>query len=66
MRMFSDSPCGGSPPKLERTIGLAAAPVVGSAVFLWWRGRESAQDVIPEASARAQVQAAHARAEAMA
>ena len=35
-------------------------------VMLWWRGRESAQDVIPEASAQAQVEAAQGREEAMA
>ena len=35
-------------------------------VMLWWRGRETAQDAIPEASAQAQVEAAHGREEAMA
>lgn len=40
-------------------------------VIMWWRGRETAQDVIPEASARAQVKAArvkaaHGREQAMA
>jgi hypothetical protein len=40
--------------------------VVGAAILLWRRGRETPQDVIPEASARAQVTAAHAREEAMA
>jgi APA family basic amino acid/polyamine antiporter len=35
-------------------------------LMMWWRGRETAQDAIPEASARAQVEAAHGREEAMA
>ena len=40
-------------------------------VIMWWRGRETAQDVIPEASAQAQVKAArvkaaHGREEALA
>jgi APA family basic amino acid/polyamine antiporter len=30
-------------------------------VMMWWRGRETPQDVIPEPSARAQLEAAHAR-----
>ena len=68
MRMFIDVRSEGRSPKLGRTIGLsmATALVVGAAAFLWWRGRETAQDVIPEASARAQVAAARAREEAMA
>jgi hypothetical protein len=63
-----DSPCGGRPPRLERTIGLlmAAALVVGSGAWLWRRGRNIPQNAIPEASARAQVEAAHAREKAMA
>jgi hypothetical protein len=60
MAMCMDSPSGERPPKLERSIG----PWI--VVVMWWPGRETAQDVIPEASARAQVQAAHARDEAMA
>jgi hypothetical protein len=36
------------------------------ALTMWWRGRESAQEAIPEASAQAQVQAAHRREAAMA
>ena len=31
-------------------------------VIMWWRGRETAQDAIPEASARAQVKAARVKA----
>ena len=30
--------------------------------MMWWRGRETAQDVIPEASAQAQVEAARVKA----
>jgi len=68
MPKFLDSPCGGRPPRLECAIGLlvATALVVGSGLLLWRRGRETPQDVIPEASARAQVAAAHAREKAMA
>jgi len=68
MPMLIASPPGAAPPKLERTIGLgtAAVLVVGSGVLLWWRGRKTAQVAIPEASARAQVDAAHGREEAMA
>jgi hypothetical protein len=29
--------------------------------MMWWRGRETPQDVIPEQSAQAQLEAAHAR-----
>jgi nucleotide-binding universal stress UspA family protein len=62
MPMLIDAPPAG-PPKLERAIGLsmAAVLVVGSAVLLWRRGRGAAQVAIPEASARAQVEAARAR-----
>jgi APA family basic amino acid/polyamine antiporter len=35
-------------------------------LMMWWRGRETTQDAIPEASAQAQVEAAHGREEAMA
>jgi hypothetical protein len=68
MPKFLDSPSGARPPRLERTIALFTATmlVVGAAVLVWRRGRETPQDVIPEASARAQVAAAHAREEAMA
>ena len=84
MPMFIDSPSGGRPPKLARSIGLWMA-VAGSgrdiiakgciplmlgvpvyALMTWRRGRESAQQAIPEASAQAQVQAAHRRKAAMA
>ena len=30
-------------------------------LMVWWRGRDDRQDVIPEPSAQAQVEAAHAR-----
>ena len=68
MPKLIDSPCGGRPPRMQRTIGLlmAGALVVGSGILLRWRGRGAAQDAIPEASARAQVEAAHARRKAMA
>ena len=35
-------------------------------LMMWWPSRETATDAIPEASARAQVEAAHERREAMA
>ena len=35
-------------------------------LMMWWRGGETSQDAIPEASAQAQVEAAHGRHEAMA
>lgn len=76
------APSGARPPKLKRTIGLwmATALVVGIAkgfvllllgvpvyvLMVWWRGREEHEDVIPEPSARAQVEAAHAREPVMA
>jgi hypothetical protein len=86
MSLLIDSPTGGRPPQLKRTIGLwmATALVVAGAgkdviakgfvlllgvpvyLAMMWRGRETAQDVIPEASAQAQVEAAHGREKAMA
>ncbi len=68
MPTFIDSPSGGGPPRLTRTVGLwmAAALVVGAGALLWRSGRQTAQDVIPEASARAQVAAARARERATA
>jgi hypothetical protein len=68
MPKFLDSPCGGRPPRLECAICLlvATALMVGSGLLLWRRGRETAQDAIPEASARVQVAAARAREEATA
>jgi hypothetical protein len=88
MSLLIDSPTGGRPPQLKRTIGLciATALVVGGAgkdviakgfvllllgvpvyvAMMWWRGRETAQDAIPEASGQAQVEAAHGREKAMA
>jgi len=65
MPMFMDSPSGERPPRLKRTLGpcMATALVVGSGVYvlMWWRGRDTSQHAIPEASARAQVEAAHCR-----
>ena len=68
MPMFIDSPSGERPPKLKRMIGLwmllLGVPVL--VLTMWWRGRDTGQDAIPEASAQAQVEAARARKKAMA
>ena len=50
MPMFIDSPSGERPPKLKRTIGLwmllLGVPVL--VLMMWWRGRDTGQDAIPE------------------
>ena len=61
MPMFIDAPSGVRPPKLTLPQGV---PVY--VLMMWWRGGEIPQDAIPEASAQAQVEAAHGRHEAMA
>ena len=61
MPMFIDAPSGVRPPKLKLPERL---PVY--VLMMWWRGGETSQDAIPEASAQAQVEAAHGRHEAMA
>jgi hypothetical protein len=65
MSLLIDSPSGGRPPKLKGVIAkgfvllLLGVPVY--VLMVWWRGREDRQDVIPEPSARAQVEASHGR-----
>ena len=61
MPMLIDAPSGVRPPKLTLPEGV---PVY--VLMMWWRGGEISQDAIPEASAQAQVEAAHGRHEAMA
>jgi hypothetical protein len=63
MPLCNESPSAERPPKLKRTIGLWML-LLGVAVYvlmLWWRGRDTGQDAIPEASAQAQVEAARGR-----
>jgi len=64
MPIFIDSPAGKDIIAKGFVLLMLGVPVY--VLMMWWRSRETAQEAIPEASARAQIEAAHRREKATA